>query len=76
MNEWCVALEKGTELKLPWRLLRGRIAELDAPTGTVKYETTFEDPPATNSEVEYYNSWKEFSSEKHKGRGRMEKVKN
>jgi len=51
VSEWCVTLEKGTELKLPWRLLRGRIAELDPSTGFVKYQTTFEEAPTTLLEV-------------------------
>lgn len=41
LNEWCITIEKATELKLPWRLLRPRVAELDLPTGLVKYHSTF-----------------------------------
>jgi len=47
LSEWCVALEQGTELKLPWRLLRTRIAEMDPHGGLVKYATTFADDTAT-----------------------------
>lgn len=35
-------MESATQLGLPWRLLRDKLVVLDAETGLVKYNTTFD----------------------------------
>ncbi|ODM91769.1 Serine/threonine-protein phosphatase rdgC [Orchesella cincta] len=52
VNDWCVALEASTDLKLPWRLLRPKLAELDSATGLVKFATTFQEETQGDSEVD------------------------
>jgi len=47
LNDWCTTIEDATELKLPWRLLRPRVADLDPTTGLVKYNSTFQDETST-----------------------------
>ncbi|CAG7817471.1 unnamed protein product [Allacma fusca] len=50
VNDWCLALEKGTDLKLPWRLLRPKLAEADPHSGLVKYATTFQEDTSVKEE--------------------------
>lgn len=52
VNDWCVALEEGTDLKLPWRLLRPRLADLENASGLVKYQTTFQEETPGDSEAD------------------------
>lgn len=54
VSDWCVALEQGTDLKLPWRLLRPKLADLEASSGLVKYQTTFQEEAPGDSEVKYF----------------------
>ncbi|KAK9753514.1 Calcineurin-like phosphoesterase [Popillia japonica] len=42
VSDWCRIMESATQLGLPWRLLRDKLVVLDAETGLVKYNTTFD----------------------------------
>lgn len=42
MSDWCHAMEMGTELTLPWRMLRDKLVVMEEGTNKVKYMTTFE----------------------------------
>lgn len=53
VTDWCVALEQATDLKLPWRLLRPKLADLDPASGLVKYQTTLQEEAPVDSEVSW-----------------------
>ncbi|CAH0560857.1 unnamed protein product [Brassicogethes aeneus] len=42
VTQWCKSMEAGTNLQIPWRLLKEKLVTIDADTGKVKYSTTFE----------------------------------
>lgn len=56
LNDWCTVTGDVLELKLPWRILRSRLAKL-SKEGLVLYESTFEGLsfPQLNNSVD--NCW-------------------
>ncbi|XP_059479366.1 serine/threonine-protein phosphatase rdgC isoform X2 [Neocloeon triangulifer] len=56
VKEWCEAMQQGTGLSVPWRLLRDRVlspqaAEEAARTGMIKYSETFSGPGSSGCYV-------------------------
>lgn len=40
--EWCKAMEEGTGLQIPWRLLKEKLVTMNSETNRIKYRTTFD----------------------------------
>lgn len=49
ISQWCDIMKTVVGLHLPWRLLCPKIAKFDAVTGTVAYESTFEEYTIQNN---------------------------
>ncbi|CAG0901330.1 unnamed protein product [Darwinula stevensoni] len=45
VGEWCRAMQRGTRLSLPWRMLREKFIPLDPITGLVEYNSLFHEFP-------------------------------
>ena len=51
--EWTACMEKVTNLKIPWRMLRDKLVISDTKTNKVQYMTTFDarNPPLEQTGV-------------------------